>query len=111
MRDQDTEKAGGKETSLKQYVLEKLRTWVNSLLAAERDEFLGRGRHQPLDADHQNYRNGYRPRRINFLGLGEIELQVPRDRQEEFEWKWLPERKGQDPELEAFLSGSLSGGL
>lgn len=37
------------KASLKRYVLEKLRTWVNSLLEAERDEFLGRGRHQPLD--------------------------------------------------------------
>jgi transposase-like protein len=57
-----------KKASLKQYVLEKLRTWVNSLLEAERDEFLGRGRHQPFDERHDNYRNGYRPRKINFFG-------------------------------------------
>ena len=58
--------------SLKEYVLEKLRTWINSLLEAERDEFLGRGRHQPLDSEHDNYRNGYRPRRINFFGLAQL---------------------------------------
>ena len=75
------EKAAGKKVSLKQYVLEKLRTWVNSLLEAERDEFLGRGRHQLLDEEHDNYRKGYRPRKINFFGLGEIDLRVPRDRQ------------------------------
>lgn len=66
-----------KKSSLKRYVLEKLRTWVNSLLEAERDEFLGRGRHQPLDPAHDNYRNGYRPRRINLFGLGKVELRVP----------------------------------
>jgi predicted secreted protein len=35
------ESAAPKKSSLKRYVLEKLRTWVNSLLEAERDEFLG----------------------------------------------------------------------
>ena len=81
----NVDKGTAKKVSLKQYVLEKLRTWINSLLEAERDEFLGRGRHQPLDLEHDNYRNGYRPRRINFFGLGEIALRVPRDRQGAFE--------------------------
>ena len=92
-------------------MLEKLQTWVNSLLEAERDEFLGRGRHQPLDENHDNYRNGYRPRKINFFGLGEVELRIPRDRQGEFESQWLPERKGQDAELEAFLAEAFLAGL
>jgi putative transposase len=34
-----------------------------------------------LDEEHDNYRNGYRPRRLNFFGLGAVELKVPRDRQ------------------------------
>lgn len=93
-----------KARSLKRYLLEKVQTWVNSLLEAERDEFLGRGRYQPLDAKHHNYRNGYRPRKLNLFGLGELELRVPRDRKGEFESELLPERKGQDPELEAFLA-------
>ena len=68
-----TASAAPKKASLKGYVLEKLQTWVNSLLEAERDEFLGRGRHQPLDEEHDNYRNGYRPRKLNLFGLGEVE--------------------------------------
>jgi putative transposase len=80
-------------------------------LEAERDEFLGRGRHQRLDLEHDKYRNGYRPRRINFFGLGEIALRVPRDRQGSFESEWLPERKGQDLELEAFLAEAFLAGL
>ena len=97
--------------SLKQHLLEKMKTWINSLLEGERDEFLGRDRHARLDQGHDNYRNGYRPRRINFFGLGEIELKVPRDRQGEFTSQWLPERKGQDPELEAFLAEAFLAGL
>ena len=105
------EKATSKKVSLKQYVLEKLRTWVNSLLEGERDEFLGRRRHQRLDTEHDNYRNGYRPRKMNFFGLGEVELRIPRDRQGQFESEWLPERKGQDPELESFLAEAFLAGL
>ena len=61
-----------KKQSLKRYVLEKLRCWINSLLEGERDEFLGRGRHMPLDEQHDNYRNGYSPYKINLFGLGLI---------------------------------------
>src|SRR2546429_6969009 len=88
-----------------------MKTWINGLLEGERDEFLGRDRHVPLDEGHDNYRNGYRPRRINFFGLGKIELKVPRDRKGELESQWLPERKGQDPELEAFLAEAFLAGL
>lgn len=103
--------AVAKKASLKQYVLAKLRTWVNGLLEGEGDEFLGRGRRQALDPEHDNYRNGYRPRKINFFGLGESELRVPRDRRRAFISEWLPERKGQDAELEAFLAEAFLAGL
>lgn len=113
------EKAEKKETaeekqgkhSLKRYLLEKMQGWINGLLEAERDEFLGRGRYAPLSGKDGNYRNGYRPRSINFFGLGQIELKVPRDRKGEFESAWLPERKGQDPEREAFLAEAFLAGV
>lgn len=106
-------KAAGKKEkkSLKQYLLEKMRTWINSVLESERDEFLGRGRYAPLEEGQDNYRNGYRRRQMNFFGLGKIELNVPRDRNGEFESAWLPERKGQDPETEAFLAEAFLAGL
>ncbi|MGH8335751.1 MAG: IS256 family transposase, partial [Gammaproteobacteria bacterium] len=105
----ETQETGAKR-SLKRYLLEKMQVWINSLLEAERDEFLGRGRHELLDEKHDDYRNGYRRRTINFFGLGQIELRVPRDRKGEFESGWLPERKGQDPELEAFLAEAFLAG-
>lgn len=43
----EAETAAPKKVSLKRYVLEKLRTWVNSLLEAEREEFLGAGGTSP----------------------------------------------------------------
>src|SRR5713101_5943817 len=62
-----------KKQSLKQHLIEKMKTWIN--------------------------------------GLGKIELKVPRDRKGELESQWLPERKGQDPELEAFLAEAFLAGL
>lgn len=97
--------------SLKQYLLEKVQHWINSLLEAERDEFLGRGRHERLAEEEGNYRNGYRPRKLTLLGLGELDLRVPRDRKGEFHSAWLPERKAQDAELEAFLAEAFLAGL
>ncbi len=104
-------KVGQKKQSLKQHLLEKMKTWINSLLEGERDEFLGRDRYERLDTNQDNYRNGYRPRGINFFGLGELQLSVPRDRKGAFESQWLPERKGQDAELEAFLAEAFLAGL
>lgn len=107
----EVREARPKRQSLNPYVLEKLRTWINSLLEAERDEFLGRSQHQPLDGDHHNYRNGYRPRKINLFGLCNIDLRMPRDQKWKFHSKWLPERQGQDAELETFLAEEFLAGL
>jgi hypothetical protein len=41
-----------KKQSLKQHLLEKMKTWINSLLEGERDEFLGRDRQVWLDESH-----------------------------------------------------------
>ena len=38
-----SEEKSKKKHSLKGYLLEKMKSWINSLLEGERDEFLGRG--------------------------------------------------------------------
>lgn len=73
-------KGGKPKRSLIKDLLEKMQIWINGSPEAERDEFLGWGRHEALAEKHDNYRKG------------------------EFESAWLPERKGQDPELESFLA-------
>ena len=99
--------------SLKQWLLEKAQTWLNSLLAAELDDHLERKRYEPAPADEAgpNYRNGYRPRLLNLLGLGRLRLRVPRDRQGTFHSRLLPERKGQDEAFEAFVAECFLAGL
>jgi putative transposase len=107
---QGTREEKQQKRSLKRYLLEKMEAWISGLLEAERDEFWGRGRYEALSGKEGNYRNGYRPRGINFFGLGRIELRVSRDRRGEFSSAWLPDGKGQDPELEAFLAETFLAG-
>lgn len=109
--EEPTKSESAAKKSLKGWLLKKMQRWINELLEAERDEFLGRGRQERLDPEHDNYRNGYRSRRINFFGLGRLAIRVPRDRKGEFQSAWLPERKGQDPEFEAFLAETFLAGL
>lgn len=63
-------KGQNQKRSLKRYLPDRMQIWINILLESQRDELLSRGRHQPVDEKHDNYRNGYRPRTINFFGLG-----------------------------------------
>ena len=96
--------------SLKRWLLERAQAWINGLLEAEMTEHLQRGRYEPL-GDRVNYRNGYRPRRLNLYGLGQARLKVPRDRRSTFKSLLLPERKGQDADFEAFIAECFLAGL
>ena len=102
------EKAGKR---LKRWLLEKAQAWLNGLLEAEMAQHLRRGRYEPLADGQSNYRNGYRPRRLNLCGLGPAELKVPRDRQGTFQSVLLPDRRGQDAEFEAFIAECFLAGL
>ncbi len=102
-------RSGKKEKqSLKQYLLEKMRTWIDSVLEAERDEFLGRGRYAPLGEGQDTIANGYRRRQDQFFWIGKDRVERAARSQGSSKSARLPERKGQDPETEAFSSGSIS---
>jgi putative transposase len=97
--------------SLKRWLLEKAQAWINGALEAEMTEHLQRRRYEPLSEGQGNYRNGYRPRRLNLCGLGRAQLKVPRDRQGTFQSMLLPDRRGQDAEFEAFIAECFLAGL
>lgn len=103
----------GLAVRLKDWLLQKAQTWLNGLLAAELDDHLARKRYEPAAADAAgpNYRNGYRPRQLNLLGLGVLRLRVPRDRRGLFRSRLLPERRGQDEAFEAFVAECFLAGL
>jgi putative transposase len=58
---------------------------INEMLKAELTSYLGRDRYQPTSRGKgKNYRNGSYPRSYNAKHLGELHLEVPRDRNGEF---------------------------
>lgn len=61
-----------------------LKDVIQQLLEAEMDEHLGREKYERTDDyDSKNYRNGYSRKNIN-TSYGEIPINVPRDRNAEF---------------------------
>ena len=108
----DVEESNEKvQMSLKQWLLRKAQVWINELLEAEMAEHLKRERYERTGEAGQGYRNGYRPRKLNILGLGSMNLRVPRDREGTYKSCLLPERRGQTPEMESFLCECFLAGL
>lgn len=73
---------------LQSVLKEMLKSGVETLLEAELDEELGYDRYS-RQGDSQNYRNGKSTKRVR-TDLGEIELEIPRDRNGEFEQQIVP---------------------
>lgn len=61
---------------------ERLGSTLKEMMEAEMDEHLGYGRSERSDSD--DYRNGYKPKRIN-SSFGSMDIQVPQDRKSTFE--------------------------
>ena len=57
---------------------------IKSMLEAEMDEHLGNNKYKHEENKQENYRNGYSKKKVK-SNLGEIELEIPRDRKSEFE--------------------------
>lgn len=70
---------------------ERLGSTLKEMMEAEMDEHLGYGRSERSDSD--DYRNGYKPKRIN-SSFGSMDIQVPQDRKSTFE-PWGGVRKRQ----------------
>lgn len=73
---------------LQSVLKEMLKSGVETLLEAELDEELGYDRYS-RQGDSNNYRNGRSIKRVR-TDLGEVELEIPRDRNGEFEPQIVP---------------------
>ncbi len=84
MQDKDITDVADLQSVLK----EMLKTGVEKLLEAELDEELG---YEPYDrqVEKTNYRNGKSTKRVK-TDLGEVELEIPRDRNGEFDPQIVP---------------------
>ena len=83
--------------------------YMSELMDVELTDFLGRERYQRMSGKC-NHRNGSYPRKYTLKGIGEVAVQVPRDRKGEFETQVIPRSKQYEDVLREdicvmFLSG------
>lgn len=83
---------------------------LQETLEAEMDEHLGYDKHYPEQIPGQNSRNGYSKKTLK-SELGPIELNMPRDRQGEFEAKIVPKYQRTVEGLEEKILGLYSKGM
>ena len=72
---------------------------IKSMLEAEINEHLGNEKYKHQDNKEENYRNGYSRKKVK-SNLGEIDLDIPRDRNGEFEPVIVPKHSRDISRLE-----------
>ncbi|MFH1629378.1 MAG: IS256 family transposase [Pseudomonadota bacterium] len=84
-------------------VRENVGEYLSKLMDMELTRFLGRERyeHRQEDIDH---RNGSYGRNFTLKGIGEVQVEVPRDRKGEFKTQVIPRSKRYERELRQDLS-------
>lgn len=83
--------------------------YLSEMMRIELTRFLGREPYERVKAE-PNHRNGSYPRRFTLKGIGEVPVEVPRDRKGEYQTLVIPKSKRYEDELRQdisvmFLSG------
>ncbi len=94
---------------LQSVLKEMLKSGVEALLEAELDEELGYDRYS-RQGDSSNYRNGKSSKRAR-TDLGEVELEIPRDRNGEFEPQIVPKHTNDLSAIEDKVISMYSKGM
>jgi transposase-like protein len=83
---------------------------IQEMLEVELEEELGYEKHEKTDEPKTNYRNGYKPKTLKST-MGELEIEVPQDRNSEFEPKVVPKHKTNISEIEQKVINMYARGL
>ena len=84
-------------------ISENVGHYLSKLMDLERTRFLERERYEHSQGD-VNHRNGSYDRNFTLKGIGEVQVEVPRDRKGEFKTKVIPRSKRYENELRQDLS-------
>ncbi|HEY8969091.1 MAG TPA: IS256 family transposase [Puia sp.] len=84
---------------------------VEEMLKAELDEHLGYEKHSPEGRNSGNSRNGSYPKKVKTESLGDMVLNIPRDRKSEFEPQLIPKGQRMSDKLEEAIIGMYSRGM
>jgi len=83
---------------------------IQGMLETELDEELGYEKHEKTEEPKTNYRNGYKPKTLKST-MGELEIEVPQDRNSDFKPKIVPKRKTNISEIEQKIINMYARGL
>ena len=72
---------------------------IQEMLETELDEHMGYAKSEQTKELKTNYRNGHKPKTLKST-VGEIEIEIPQDRNSEFEPKVVPKHKRDISEIE-----------
>ena len=84
---------------------------VEEMLKAELDEHLGYEKHSPEGRNSGNSRNGSYKKKVKTESLGDMALNIPRDRNSEFDPVLIPKGQRMSDKLEEAIIGMYSRGM
>jgi len=84
-------------------IKENVGEYLSKLMDVELTHFLGRERYEHGQGE-VNHRNGSYGRNFTLKGIGEVQVEVPRDRESEFKTQVIPRSKRYETELRQDLS-------
>ena len=98
-----TQKPEGIFAMIRRDISQKVGIYLSKLMEVELTRFLGRARYERGQGE-VNHRNGSYSRRFVLKGLGEVHLEMPRDRKGEFKTQVIPRSKRYENEMREALS-------
>src|SRR5438309_7655272 len=84
---------------------------VEEMLKGELDEHLGYEKHSPEGRNSGNSRNGSYTKKVKTESLGDLVLNIPRDRKSDFEPQLIPKGQRMSDKLEEAIIGMYSRGM
>jgi transposase-like protein len=84
---------------------------VEAMLQAELDEHLGYEKHSPLGNNSGNSRNGSSQKTVKSESLGDMVLNIPRDRNSSFEPQLIPKHSRMSDKIEETIIGLYARGM
>lgn len=92
------------------YLKDAFKDVMQEMLEAELDVTLGYGKNDKTAKETENCRNGHTPKKVR-SNMGEIELEIPRDRNGEFEPKLVPKYKRDVSDIDEKVIALYSRGM
>jgi putative transposase len=91
-------------------IQEMIKQTVERILQAEQETHLGYEPYKKGDKSAKNSRNGYSSKKVK-TSSGEVEIDVPRDREGTFEPKFIAKHQSFDPDLERRVTSMYARGM